>query len=236
LYISQGDATVGGASLAARNLISGNGGGAVDLRGSGVVSVAGNLIGTQKDGTSDLGNAGNGVLLRSNDNATIGGQDPDAANVIAFNGGDGVSVDDNSTGNRILGNSIFRNGDLGIDLGDDGPTANDNGDRDRGANNLQNFPVIASAVTDAGQTTIKGTLGSTKRKRYLIQFFANPAANPDQGKTFLGEITVRTNRKGKAAFIFRPPQPVAAGFFVTATATRLDTNDTSEFSAATQVT
>jgi hypothetical protein len=85
-----------------------------------------------------------------------------ARNTIAFNGingpfsgSAGVAIysdpGDPVTGNRILGNSIFSKGGLGIDLvggseDPDGRTANDGvPDADTGANNLQNFPVISSA-------------------------------------------------------------------------------------------
>jgi parallel beta-helix repeat protein len=111
-------------------------------------NVQGNYIGTTKDGTGDLGNSDWGVIIGSgaSDNQ-VGGASRAAANIIAFNGEtnqDGVGInDDDSTGNRILGNSIFSNADLGIDLEHDGPTDNDPGDT--GANSLQNFPLLTSA-------------------------------------------------------------------------------------------
>ncbi len=47
-----------------------------------------------------------------------------------------------ATRNEVIHNSIYGNGGLGIDLGDDGVTANDPDDADIGPNNLQNSPVI----------------------------------------------------------------------------------------------
>ena len=58
-------------------------------------------------------------------------------------------------------NSIFSNGELGIDLSvattppyTDGRTLNDNGAGDSGPNNLQNFPVILVAGIDANNDLI----------------------------------------------------------------------------------
>jgi hypothetical protein len=64
------DTTVGGASLAARNLISGNGGDGF-FTGDLESLVRGNLIGTDRTGTKPLGNGDDGVsLFRS---GTVGG-------------------------------------------------------------------------------------------------------------------------------------------------------------------
>ena len=72
---------------------------------------------------------------------TIGGVAAGAGNVIAYNGWDGVEISA-GTGHAVLGNSIYQNGDLGIDLGavlgGDGPTPNDPGDGDTETNDLQN--------------------------------------------------------------------------------------------------
>ncbi|MGH3087736.1 MAG: CSLREA domain-containing protein, partial [Rubrobacteraceae bacterium] len=155
--------TVGGASPEVRNLISGNdnAGVFIGFQATGN-TVRGNYIGTTRDGTGVLGNFLSGVGILAGSDNTIGGASSGAANTIAFtegdslNRGNGVDITGDGTGNRILGNSIFSNDDLGIDLGRDGPTPNDKKDRDTGPNDLQNFPVLNSAKTSGGKTTIKG--------------------------------------------------------------------------------
>ena len=82
-----------------------------------------------------------------------------AANTIAHNGDDGVTVDA-GTGNAVLRNSIADNGGLAIDLGDDGPTANDADDLDPGANDLQNGPEIEEATV----TTVEWSSRTTTKR------------------------------------------------------------------------
>jgi len=62
------------------------------------------------------------------------------------------------TGLTIKGNSIFSNGGLGIDLGVNGVTLNDDGDVDSGVNDLQNFPVITQVTRGANFTNFSGRL------------------------------------------------------------------------------
>jgi parallel beta-helix repeat protein len=89
---------------------------------------------------------------------TVGG--PAAAgNVIRSNAGDGVYVQ-SGTGNRILQNCIYGNDGLGIDLGSNEVTPNDPGDGDEGANNLQNFPVVESAIGGGGNLTVGATINT----------------------------------------------------------------------------
>jgi hypothetical protein len=133
--------------------------------------------------------------------------------------------------NRILFNSIFDNDGLGIDLGADGVTPNDNRDPDTGGNALQNFPTLIQAATTGGKTTIEGRLNSTPNKTFTIQFFSNPMGDISgfgEGKTFIGQRSVTTNANGNATFSFTATQRVRVGHWVTATAT--DTlGNTSEF-------
>jgi CSLREA domain-containing protein len=196
--------TVGGPQLKDRNLFSGNGRDGVVVENSAHI-IQGNVIGLKKDGTSALGNSGNGVSVEdSNDNF----------------------------GNSIRQNAISSNGALGIDLGRDGPTANDGaGDADDGANKLQNKPVIGRATTGGSGTTIKGSLNSTPGKTFTVEFFSNPSTDSGEGRTFLGEKSVTTDASGKATFAFKPQAKVPRGQFVTATATS-SVGNTSEFSAA----
>jgi CSLREA domain-containing protein len=213
--VSASGNTVGGATPAARNLISGNASSGIFLGGSGN-KVEDNLIGTQKNGTSPLANGGGGVAISGNNNV-IGGAGS-AANVIARNGSDGVHVF-SGTGNRILSNSIYNNVELGIDLsgGTEGPsgiTLNDpivDKDKDTGPNGLQNYPWLNEAKHNLnGTTTIKGTLNSRPEKTYTIQFFSSDQGDPDgfgEGQVFLGQKKVETNKNGNAAFTFNTTLP-----------------------------
>lgn len=123
----------------------------------------------------------------------------------------------------ILGNRIFANAEPGIDLAQDGITANAPGVR-TGPNNLQNYPVLATAVG----TSVTGTLNSTANTSFRIEVFANPTA-VRQGEVFLGSVTASTNGGGNANFVATVPV-LTEGQFVTATATNA-TGDTSEFAA-----
>ena len=142
---------VGGPGAGARNLLSGNGRLAVAVvRASGTV-VQGNLIGTDLSGTLALGN-GFGISVNSSANCIVGGTEAGEGNVIRFNAGFGVAVNAESLSTRILGNAISDNAGLGIDLTPLGLTANDTGDADSGANNLQNFPALTAATGAATMT------------------------------------------------------------------------------------
>ena len=120
--------------------------------------VQGNLIGTTLAGT-DFGNDGDGVHISfTASNNTIGGG-PSAGNTIAFNTGRGINIV-SGTGNRLSANSIFSNDLIGIDLNNNGVTPNDAGDGDSGANGLQNFPVLTSAVRNGSTVTVQGTINT----------------------------------------------------------------------------
>ncbi|MGH8883073.1 MAG: hypothetical protein ACRD0P_37985, partial [Stackebrandtia sp.] len=120
-------AVVGGTAAGARNVISGNDGDGITTNSS-TVTIQGNLVGTDVTGAADLGNAGHGVSVfrccTTPVSATVGGTAAGAANVIANNGGDGVAVTSSGAGFEptvtVRGNSIYDNGQLGIDLKNDG--------------------------------------------------------------------------------------------------------------------
>lgn len=233
---------IGGTALTARNVISGNGSFGIAMN-SVVASnntIQGNFIGTDVSGTVALGNAGGGVgAFGGTSSNTIGGTAPGAANTIANNAGSGVNIFGGAN-NAVLGNSIFSNGGLGIDLIDDGGvTPNDVCDGDAGANALQNFPVLTSANSGGGNTTIVGTLDSTIATTFRIEFFSNPncdASGNGEGQTFIGATTVNTPLSGCVVAINSAfPVAVPVGSVITATATD-PLNNTSEFSQCVTVT
>jgi trimeric autotransporter adhesin len=229
--------TIGGNKPDQRNLISGNGQSGVSIFTAlgGTTSlnrVEGNLIGTKKDGSSALAN-GTGVQIAGSADNTVSG------NTLAFNSADGVVIlesvnSNNGDGNLLAGNSIFSNGALGIDLANNGVTANDDKDPDTGPNDLQNFPVLSSAKTSKKKgTTITGTLNSTPNTSFLVQFFSNPSGS-DEGQKPIGQTGVTTDASGNASFTFKPAQKVSKGN-ITATAIDSAAKNTSELSAAKKV-
>ncbi|HXG64261.1 MAG TPA: right-handed parallel beta-helix repeat-containing protein, partial [Blastocatellia bacterium] len=150
--------TVGGTAPGAGNVISGNRGDGILLTmGATGNQIQGNFIGTQADGASPLGNTGDGIRTQDfASNNSIGVAGIAARNVIAFNQGAGANIG-SGDGNTILFNSIFANAGLGIDLGGDGITPNDALDEDSGANTQLNFPVLTSAISTGGSTSVSGT-------------------------------------------------------------------------------
>lgn len=237
---------VGGSSASARNVISGNSFHGVALGGcfGGTSTVQGNFIGTDVAGTAPLPNGSDGVNISSDHHdALIGGTVAGAGNTIAFNGGGGVNVvTDNSCGqpainNAILGNSILRNTSLGINLGTPGVNANDPGDTDTGANNLQNFPVLTTATSAAGSTSVTGSLNSAANTNFRVEFFASArcdASGNGQGQTFLGFRNVTTDGSGNGSVDTTLPVTTTMGQVITATATD-SADNTSEFSACVSV-
>jgi CSLREA domain-containing protein len=233
---------LGGTILGARNIISGNVVG-LGILGSGNL-VQGNYIGTDVTGTQDIGNTAWGIeLVVTAANNTIGGTVAGAGNVIAYNGSNGVVLHGATvgTGNAILGNSIYSNGILGIDLSTNpvsgGVTPNDPNDPDTGPNNLQNFPILTATNLLTSGTAITGTLNSEANKTYRLEFFANVVCDSSgngEGQTYLGFKNVTTNGSGDATFVANLTAVVPLGQFITATATDPN-NNTSEFSACAPV-
>jgi hypothetical protein len=220
------------------NVVSGNRGAGVRIC-AGCVStltplsaknrIARNLVGAGADGRTPVGNGGAGLVLEGATNTRIGGG-PSEANTFAHNGGAGVRVVAGA-GNSVLGNSIFANAGPGIDLDAEGPSPNDAGDGDAGANDLQNFPTVQSAASDGSTTAVRATLSARPGSAFTVEFYGTNACGApgnSQGRRFLGSTRVTTDGGGTAAISATLPAPVYADEAVTATATDA-AGSTSEF-------
>src|SRR6266436_1884451 len=232
---------IGGATPGARNIISGNTVG-IQFGGftTGSVSanvIQGNYIGLNQAGTAPIPNTADGIRLEAaapnlSANNIIGGVASGAGNTIAFNGANGINVS-SGTGNSIRENSIFSNAGLAIDLSPVGVSANDLADADTGANNLQNFPLLTSVVSNGGGTTIQGTLNSKPNTTFQIDFYSNTACDPSgngEGARFFDTTSVTTDANGNASINFVSSVSLATGRTLTTTATD-PSGSTSEFSA-----
>ncbi len=130
--------TIGGTAAGAGNLISGNVQHGVLIQGGSNVAnnVQGNLIGTDVNGTADLGNTLDGVQVLNSSGNTIGGTTVGARNIISGNNGNGVELTGSgSSGNSVLGNHIGTNLAGTADLG-----------------NTLSGVLVTSATNDIGST------------------------------------------------------------------------------------
>jgi parallel beta-helix repeat protein len=250
--------TIGGPSLGARNVISGNAGPGVHINGTGGPlgnTVQGNFIGTDVTGRVALGNGQDGVRIVS-DLSEPGGPRPAdnnriIGNLLSANVLDGVATYASNNNlirhnlifgnvesgvrldgvrNTVSRNSTFSNGSLGIDLLADGVTPNDPGDGDAGPNNLQNFPVLTSATVQGGRLRVAGTIDTPNPATVLIEFFANPVPGGDPSGHGEGAIFLGTvHPNGSGSFNATLPR-VPRGTLISGTATDAVGN-TSEFAA-----
>ena len=254
---------VGGTAETERNVISGNAAQGIDLLGQASANVIqGNYIGVGADGQKDLGNLADGISCcgisadrQPGQENLIGGVSAGAGNVIAYNGWAGIAVGRGSpyeTGPvvSILGNSVYSNGNLGIELvpplGGGGPTPNDSGDADAGPNDLQNFPVIESISSGGGQTVANASFNSTPNTDFRLEFFRNESCNQPaspsflwyfgEGQTLVGAEQVTTDAAGDWSGAVSLAGATAPTEVITSTATRFTergvslAGSTSEFS------
>ena len=90
---------------------------------------------------------------------------------------------------------------LGLDLGANGMSANDDGDPDSGGNDGQNFPLISSATLSGNDLYASFSLDTDlSNAQYRIEFFGNAAGAQDpthgEGRVRLGAIDITTNGTG----------------------------------------
>ena len=200
---------IGGSAVGAGNVISGNleRGVWFDTSSATANVVQGNDIGTDSTRTRAMGNSGDGVLVGGGAQGnTIGGTGPGDANTIAHNTSNGVEIS-GVTGDPIEGNSIFANSGLGIAL-------------TSGGNGNEPAPTVLSALSSGPSTTISGTAVTGRR----VEVFANASCSDPEGAEFLGATVSSTGNWSLTV------PAVAIGNGITATATNLLSDNTSQFS------
>jgi len=206
--------TIGGTTAGERNIISGNDIDGVRISGSGTDSntVYGNYIGTDVNGTADLGNSNHGVHIYGGAQSnTIGG----TGNTIAFNGQDGVEVENADTDyNKISQNSIHDNTSLGIDLAG-------------GGNDEISAPTITSNNLVGNTLTVSGNGAGTNA---TVELFEADSAASGEGKTYLGSLTADGSGNFSGS-IDVTGKGLSVGDPLVATTTHTN-NNTSEFSTA----
>ncbi len=233
---------LGGSNNGEGNLISGNNSRGVVIDGNGLATsgnvVAGNRIGTDVGGTNPLGNTSHGIhIFSAASGNTIGGTAATAGNIIGFNGGVGVTLDNTAgSGNSMLGNSFNGNTGLGIDLGNDGITLNDGALTGGQPNLLIDFPVFTSVQLSGTTLTVSGYVGAapgdTDFANVRVELFrSSNEGTHGEGQAYLGFLTTDANGNFSSSL-------TVAGLtgtdLITATATD-GSGNTSEFGPNTDV-
>jgi hypothetical protein len=230
--------TIGGATSSDGNIISGNTGAAITLLSGTAESTDGHTISQNAIGLGLTGGSignGDGIVIRAN--AAAGPADATHNNItfntITGSAANGVTVAGfGANSDLISSNSIYANAGIGIDLSPtltaDGVTPNDGFDADTGGNNLQNYPVISSAIASGGGTVdgeFFGAIGAT----ITVELFMSDSGSPArEGKVLIATAGFVADSGGHA-FIHFDTIPLTAGKYVTVTATGSG-NNTSEFS------
>ncbi|MCE2661220.1 MAG: DUF642 domain-containing protein, partial [Rubrivivax sp.] len=219
------------------------------LTGSGHV-VKGNLIGVAADGTTARANGSGNICVGGScwgasvtaSNVTIGGLVAGEANTIA-NGPFGVRVSATTAYGVSIRGNVFRNTTIGIDLGNDGVTANDGakGAANTGPNQGMDKPVLASAVWLGDQLQLVGYVGSAAGQTTFasatvdVYKSSNNTSGFGDGQVYLGTLTSDANGNVNGRITLPGGVTLSAGDAITATATD-GSGNTSEFSANLTVT
>lgn len=164
-------------------------------------------------------------------------------NVVTGNQRVGVGIYHSQTGNLLqdhvlVGNRIYANGQVEIDLGSNGQvipansavTPNDAGDADVGPNGQQNYPVLGTPAQSGSLLEVPYTLDSAA-DLYVLEFhFAtqcDATGNGLQGSMPRDPLAIETMQLTGTA-VLQPVGAPAAGFVV---ATATGSEGSSEFSA-----
>lgn len=229
--------TIIGSAGPGHNTISSNTEQGILIRNAGTerVFIRGNNIGVDSFGNARPNRLG--IEVADDVKAVhIGGSRTNMGNTIAHNTEEGVRIIGAATRRVLVSrNSIFQNGNLGIDVGPQNTDYIDAGDADAGPNGMMNSPtacVTQDPVT--GRTSLTLRLDTPNPQSAKIELFDNAAFDPTghgEGQTYRGTL-----QPGATGEVTIPDVSVAPWNFGPAsniTATATDNNDnTSEFSSA----
>jgi parallel beta-helix repeat protein len=232
IHIRSDHNQVGGSQPGQGNMITRASESGILLEGAKRNSIYGNFIGTDFTKTKNLGNQKHGVeIISASELNTIGSLTSGNSNTIAFNKKSGVYIT-NSFENSILSNSIFQNGEHGIDHS--GSSFKSPTPRLAGSGISTKPSTKPPKGADPGRTHIPWIVRSNgSSDTFTLQFFSDSICEPGkpgQGSDLIGTQIASGNLdqiqlSGVAFF----PIAVPVGDSVVVTATEEGSN-TSFFS------
>ena len=164
--------------------------------------VRGNLIGTDKDGTDDLGNANEGVSVQLSPNNVIGGHFAGEGNVISANAVGVVVIGKDAVGNEIEGNYIGTKKDGVGELGNDahGITFAGGASQNVVGYDTASTPAASCPVGECNRIMFNGFGGVTVQNDEN-----NPAGDHTDRNTIRGNRIARNAQRG--IDIITQPEP-----------------------------
>lgn len=232
--------TIGGAAAGAGNLFAANATHhlLIDTNAGGVpaasATVQGNTFGLSATQAA-ITSASPAIMVSGVTSTRIGGTSAGEGNTIANATGAGVALTSGARGVTLQGNSIYATGGLGIDLGNDGVTANDDALAPSAINQGMDHPVILEAGVDAtgASLTLTGYVGAHAGvaafagSRVEVFKSDNHASGYGSGRLYLGSLVADASGRFTGTLSFAPGT-LGVGDKLTATATGA-AGDTSEF-------
>lgn len=238
ILVREDPALVGGSAPGAGNVAGGNsryGIAISDGTSEGAIRILGNRVGVGVDDVTPLPNGlgtgeNAGVHVAGQGEMEVGGIGSGEGNTIAFNTRGVVYGSYGTDPPHVRGNAIYDNDGLGLDLYDDGLTAN--GDAD--SIDYTNVPLLDTVVTQASQTSVSGLVSMPSAEGGVLDFYTDLACDGSgsgEGAVYVGSAAVAA---GAGAFAVVLPVGVPVGGVLTATASTAG-NGTSEFSTCATV-
>ena len=164
--------------------------------------IGGNLVGVTADGTA-IPNGDDGIRLGNVSLQPMGNFIRSNTVRNSFGAGIAVSGDTSATGNAIEFNLLTDNAGPGIDLANDGISANDFADADEGPNRLLNHPVLSATdwYQDMGEERVEIT--------YSLDISSTAATYPLFVDFYLGTEGLRDARAYIGTMVYSSPGAVA---------------------------
>lgn len=192
LHINGAFNTIGGTTALLRNVISGNADDGIDISGSKADGniVIGNLVGLGADGSTVLGQGGDGIVVTNGaTNNVIGGTAAGSGNIVSNNANDGIELSGSGTsGNQVLGNYVGTDLTGLLDRGniDDGIQVSEKATNNViGGTTSAHRNVVAGNDDDGVQFNGNGTSGNWLLGNYVgLASDGTPLGNADNGVEF----------------------------------------------------
>jgi hypothetical protein len=204
------------------------------IDGSNNSQIGGNSAVASNSMSTDAGGMGIWVLNGSSNNSIVNNNIGRSSSGVPVSTMEVSIAVSSGTGNTFRSNRFSDVTYMGIENTMwDGPNANDALDADSGANDLQNYPVIAQAFPVSGNLNVSGTFNGEANTTIEIEFYtaATAVSGVDYGVDPIGTLTVTTDANGDATFSATLAGSFNVGDKVTALATG-SSGSTSEFAPA----